>query len=254
MHLFGSNFALRNSLSRVKQVNMFPANTVGLVSNMILGLTEEQAQAVSNNGWENLEDFHGYTTKDIYTWATTMARTQRQGVGLFVPPQAGITFSSVKTRRLCALNYWVNRRILRGVPCLVPEFTVVEMRKAVIEYPILDMLKETDATVDKPDSFKYEKWVEWHEQFITYLKGMLNITKAIPLYYIIRPDSAPALPSEEEQIIFNASLTGTGYKLDNTKVHQILTKLTTGTDAAQWIKDFARNQDGRGAWRNLFSQ
>ena len=86
MHLFGSNFALRNSLSRVKQVNMFPANTVGLVSNMILGLTEEQAQAVSDNGWENLEDFHGYTTKYISTWATTTARTQRQGVGLFVPP------------------------------------------------------------------------------------------------------------------------------------------------------------------------
>ena len=61
---------------------------------------------------------------------------------------------------MCALNYWVNRRIIRGVPCLVPEFTVVETRKAVIEYPILDMLKETDATVEKPDSFKYEKWVE----------------------------------------------------------------------------------------------
>lgn len=48
-------------------------------------------------------------------------------------------------------------------------------------------------------------------------------------------------------------MAGTGYKLDNTKVHQILTELTIGTDAAQWIKDFARNQDGRGAWQNLCS-
>lgn len=55
---------------------------------MILGLSEEQAQAVSNNGWENLEDFHGYDTSDIIAWATTTARTQRQGVGLLVPPQA----------------------------------------------------------------------------------------------------------------------------------------------------------------------
>ena len=108
------------------------------------------------------------------------------------------------------MNYWVNRRILRGVPCLVTEFNVVKMRKSVIEFPILDILKETDATVDKPDSFKYEKWVEWHEQFITYLKGMLNITKNVPLYYIIRPDEVPVDPSGEEQIVFNDSLTGTG--------------------------------------------
>lgn len=126
---------------------MFPENAVGVISSTILGLSEEQDIAISNNGWENLEDFHVYSTKEITTWTYTTARTQRQGTGLFVPPQAGITFSSVMTRRLCALNYWVNRRILRGVPPL-------EMWEAVIEYPILEMLKGADASVDKPDSFK----------------------------------------------------------------------------------------------------
>ena len=82
---------------------------------------------------------------------------------------------------------------------------------------------------------------------------MLNITKDIPLYYIIRPDVAPPNPSEEEEIIYHAPLAGAKFKLDNQKVHQILTELTTGTDASQWIKDHRRKQDGRGAWKNLCS-
>ena len=232
---------------------MFPANAVGIISSTISGLSEEQARAISETGWENLSNFHGYSTEDITTWMTTIVRTQTQGPGLFVAPRAGVIFSSVRTRRLCALNYWVNRKILRGVPCLIADFTIAQMQMAVIEYPILEMLKGADASVDKPDPFKYEKWVEWHEQFITYLKGMLNITKNVPLFYVIRPDEVPTTMSEEEQIIFNAALVGTGYKLDNTKVHQILTELTTGTDAAQWIKDFSRDQDGREAWKNLCS-
>ena len=46
---------------------MFPENAVGVISSTILGLSEEQAIAISNNGWENLEDFHEYNTKDITT-------------------------------------------------------------------------------------------------------------------------------------------------------------------------------------------
>ena len=53
------------------------------------------------------------------------------------------------------------------------------MRNALLKFPILDMLKGADATVDKPYPFKYEKLIELHEQFITHLKGMFNITKNV---------------------------------------------------------------------------
>ena len=110
---------------------------------------------------------------------------------------------SVKTRRLCALNHWVNRRILIKVPCIEVYFNVVETRKAIIEYPILDMIRGADATAGNPESFKYEKWVERHESIITYLKGMFNIVRNFHVYYIIRPDEVPADPSEEDHIVFN---------------------------------------------------
>ena len=71
---------------------MFPANAVGVISNTILGLSEEQARAISENGWENLNDFHGYSTEDITTWTTTTARRQTQGPNLCVAPRAGVIF------------------------------------------------------------------------------------------------------------------------------------------------------------------
>ena len=70
---------------------------------------------------------------------------------------------------------------------------------------------------------------------------MLNITKYIPLYYVIRPAVAPINPSEEDEIMFHAPLVGARYTLDNQKVHQILKEISTGTDTFQWIKDHKRN-------------
>ena len=42
------------------------------------------------------------------------------------------------------------------------------------------------------------------------------------------------------------------YKLDNQKVHQILTEITNGTYASHCIKDYRKNQDGRGEWMKFF--
>ena len=95
--------------------------------------------------------------------------------------------------------------------------------------------------------------MDWHKSIITYLKVTLNISKNVPIYYVIIPNEAPHNPSEEEKIVLHAPLVGAGYKLDNQKVHQFLTELTSSTDASQWIKDYRRNQDGRGAWQNLCS-
>ena len=94
----------------------------------------------------------------------------------------------------------------------------------------------------------YNKWVNWQDSVITYLKGKKNVTKNIPLYYIIRPLPPPDEPSEEDEIIYNANHTGAAYSTDNKTVHQTLTELTNVTDADQWIKQYRRTQDGRAAW------
>ena len=86
---------------------------------------------------------------------------------------------------------------------------------------------------------------------LTKFSSSINVTKTVPLYYVIRPSNPPAVPKEEDEIIFNANHTGASYSTDNKTVHQTLTELTNGTDADQWIKQHRRTQDGRAAWLGL---
>ena len=222
---------------------VYPDTQVGRVSQHVLGLSEAQATALDGNGWLNLSDFEGFSTEDLTAWITQSGR--------ITATRGGCVFPMLRARRICALAHWVNQKQLRGVPFAEGDFTAAEMRQAVIDYPIYDMQLKADDTVDKPEQFVYEKWEDWQETVITYLKGKKSVTKTIPLYYVIRPPDYPAAPTPEEQIIFNADHTGVAFTADNKAVHQLLTELTTGTDADHWIKQHKRRQDGRQAWLDL---
>jgi hypothetical protein len=221
----------------------FPPNDIGFISEHILNLTVNQANAINNNGWEELRDFEGYSTEDIESWVDSVGRR--------TATRGGVIFPSVRSRRLCALNYWINRRILRGVPVLLQQFTADALAESLTDYPIMDMMRNADDEANRPDMFSYDKWVDWQDSVITYLKGKKNVTKNIPLYYVIRPEVAPVNPTEDEEIIYHAAHHGATFTADNRTVHQILTELTNGTDADIWVKQHRRTQDGRAAWNTL---
>jgi hypothetical protein len=145
----------------------------------------------------------------------------------------------------------VNRRVLRGVAIFEADITADALNASLADFPIHDMEREADPSVDKPESVSYDKWEDWQDCVITYLKGKRNVTKDVPLYYIIRPDITLNKPIEDEQIIFHAPHIGATYSTDNKTVHQLLTELTTGTDADHWIKQHKRAQDGHRAWNEL---
>ena len=224
---------------------VYPINELGRACENRLGFTEAQAIAVFNNGWENYTDLTGFTTKDIQHWAKQMASIPAT--------RGGCLIATVRVNRLCGLSHWMNRRVLRGVPIVEADFTDIALTTAIADFPIHDMEKEASPSVDKPDSFSYEKWEDWQDCVITYLKGKRNVTKDVSLYYVIRPDTPPSQPTEDEDITFHAPHTGAAYTTDNRTVHQLLTELTTGTDADHWIKQFKRAQDGRRAWNELIN-
>ena len=224
----------------------FPDEEVSIISRDILGLTARQAVAISTNGWVNLVDFNGYTTNDIESWIRTVAR--------LAVNRGGVSFPSVRAKRLVALNYWVNRLLLMGRPIIPANFTAAVLIEAVQAYPIADMQTTADDSVKKPELFSYEKWIDWQDSVITFLKGTKNVTKNIPLYYIIRDQPNPILPAdmtEDDEVIYHAPHGGIAYNTDNKAVHSFLMEFTNGTDADQWIKEFKHAQDGRGAWLNL---
>ena len=223
----------------------FPANEIGLLSQNVLGLTANQANALSTNGWQSVIDFEGYGTEDIKSWMTTTARLPVN--------RGGVNFPSVLAKRVFALSYWVNRAILRGQVPDPNNFDTDMMRQSILDYPVHDMFLDADDTAEKPDIFKYEKWTDWQDSFVTFLKNTKSVRKSIPLYYIIRtkPNPIPVANMTEDEIVYNAPHNGAAFIRDNKLVHTYLTELTNGTDADNWIKTYKRTQDGRGAWIDL---
>ena len=224
----------------------FPATEVGRLAQNILGLTANQAIALGSNGWVDTIDFEGYSTNDIQSWITTTARLPAS--------RGGEIFPSTKTKRILALAYWVNRKILRGAAVDPDDFELAIMTQALADYPIHDMRLDEKDDVDKPEQFSYDKWTDWQDSFVTFVKGKKSIRKAISLYYVIREEPNPILPGdmeEEDDIIYHALHNGAAFKADNKTVHTDLTELTNGTDADQWIKQHKRTQDGRLAWTQL---
>ena len=121
----------------------FPVDEVGAISENILGLTARQAVAVSNNGWNNITDFADFTTDDIESWTKSIARLPVN--------RGGTTFPSVRTKRLCALTSWVNRRLLRGVALVAADFDPAALTESLAAYPILDMQKNAADTNNARD-------------------------------------------------------------------------------------------------------
>ncbi len=220
-----------------------PATDVGFVCEHIIMFTEAQANALHANGWSDLTDFEGYDMASLESWMKSTARlTNARG---------GCSFPLVRSKRLCALAYWVNRRLLHGLGVFVADFDNIELAAALNDYPIYDMQRDADEAGDKPETFNYEKWEDRQDSVITYLRGRKNITKNVPLYYVIRPIAPPAALTEDEEIIFHAPHVGAAFVRDNKEVHQLLTELTNGTDADEWIKQHRRAQNGRQAWLDL---
>ena len=185
----------------------YPRNQVGLVAREVLKLTVPQAIALHNNGWDDLTDFDGYSTSDIKAWKSSNSR--------LTVARGGVVFPSTKAKRIYALAYWVNRKILRGVPIDPDDFTTEILTSSMADYPVHDMQLDEDDDVDKPEQFKYEAWNDWQDSVVTFLKGKKSIRKDIPLYYVIRetPNPIPLVDmTEEDEIIYNAPHSDAAFK------------------------------------------
>ena len=222
---------------------MDPTQTVAPLTEIVMGLTQRQRDAIDDNGWATLSDFRGYTHTEIKDWTERIDKRPAN--------RGGCSFGTVASQKLQSLNFWINQEILRGHALHNGGFTDAVMRAAMEEYKIavLEDKSKTDATL--PKTFAYEDWIDWQQSVVTYLKAKKSITPAIPLYYVVRDDPCPIDPAamtSTDEIVYNASHNGRAYLTDNREVHRILDELTLGTDAADWIKTHRRRHDGRAAW------
>lgn len=212
----------------------------------VMGLTERQQNAITDNGWVVLEDFQGFKYDDIDDW---ISRVDRRPAN-----RGGCTFGSVAASKLQALNFWINQELLKGHVIDNAQFDNALMRESMEDVRIARLEFKADSDAKKPTQFSYEDWVDWQQSVVTYLKASKSIIPEIPLFYVIRTEPCP-IPINQitpvDEIVYNAPHNGRAFDHDNREVHRIIDELTLGTDAADWIKAFKRSQDGRAAWNAL---
>ena len=67
---------------------------------------------------------------------------------------------------------------------------------------------------------RYDEWIDWQQSDITYLTSKKSVTPSasISLYYVIRTEPCPIAAPEKSpsnEIIYNASHTGSVFETDN---------------------------------------
>ena len=122
-----------------------------------------------------------------------------------------------------------------------------------------DLKKETESDISLPEKLTTSTvWEDWELLIINYLESKDSIEN-IPLSYVIREDTPPALPDNptdefirNHELIYNAPIVGPVYATDNRQVYSILESLTIGQDSSNWIEPATkRRRDGRQAMKDL---
>ncbi|KAI2513139.1 Reverse transcriptase (RNA-dependent DNA polymerase) [Fragilaria crotonensis] len=111
-------------------------------------------------------------------------------------------------------------------------------------------LVATNSKAADPGKLKDErKWPKWEKAFTNYLSVIPGVS-GIPLSFIVREQDEPTTPGMEystfnEQMVHRALLTGQYFIADARRVHNLLVGFLQGENTENWIRNFAKYQDGR---------
>jgi hypothetical protein len=223
---------------------------------MRLGLSNNAAQEFINNGITALNKLRTLSTEALDMLIKQITRQQgnqganQGGAGIFIP-----FFSQQYIRAIC---FWANRMHVLGM-----EYTVQQITEQLAETwnemmkTELEAAKVTTDIIKVPEAFKKDtKWRPWKESVITYLHSKHGHA-SLPLAYIIHEFGEP-LPNviyatTHDQLAASAILNGPEYHANNGIVFDLLQSLTLNGPVWEWINNFERVRDGRGAWKALIT-
>lgn len=201
-------------------------------------------------GLETLSDFIDLTEKDLKDMANSFAkRTAAQG---------RINFGMRRIKLILGIMHWVQDKDRCSRGASVVGIADADSFKAELQVSIKRAaLRQTEAeqvdTISKaadPGKFKDErKWPDWEPAFVNYLSTIPGVY-SVPLSYVVRENDEPDHETDfgddfTREMVAGASLTGTHFKADARKVHQLLKNFLVAETAEQWIKDISKYSDGR---------
>jgi hypothetical protein len=217
----------------------------------VLRLTENQADALEAEGYDNAQELCFWGTSDIATWCANKAKLPAT--------RGGITFGNPRVKAIQAFAFWATDMHQRGLPLALPLFDDEMLLKYKEMVRVESARKSQVSSVQLPEQLGPTAiWEDWENSLRNYLQSKDGIN-GIPLSYIIRSDERPIAGEEdtEEQtrlldLIYNAPSTGPAYNTDSEQVFGIIESLTIGQDSANWISRRCRQtRNGRLAMSQL---
>ena len=204
---------------------------------------------LSFDGYDTTPDFVDWTYSEIINYCKEKSsRTQARG---------GTNWPDRKKKDLQGFAFYVSQRLLEGTQVDVTTLdangvhvlTLGTVREFYEAAKIADD-KGDEMEKKKPDILKSEDWVEWEKSLIHYLNGIRN-RKGVPLSYVIRGDTQPqnVQLSNDEQMIWAASLLGPQFTNDSKQVYNLVKELVQNTDGDSWLP--VRCSCGRQAMQSL---
>lgn len=228
-----------------------PPVTFLAVLTTVLRLTENQANALIEEGYDSARELCFWNSGDITTWCANKTKLPAT--------RGGCTYGNPRVKAIQAFAFWATDMHQRGLPLALAQFDDDMLLKYKEMVRVETARKSLDSSVQLPAQLGTTSiWEDWENSLQNYLQSKDGIN-GIPLSYIIRPTARPDAGDDatEEQIrlldlIHNAPSEGPAYNTDSEQVFGIIESLTIGQDSANWISRRCRqNRDGRLAMSQL---
>jgi hypothetical protein len=214
--------------------------------------------AIRNQGILTFSDFIGMEEDDIKSITSnirkpggTLPRPVRNDPNAVIP-NPGISVGHVITRRLEMVRYYINHcdRIQR-LPVVANDMTLQRLTGVFLHFK-----NEKDPTdVEMPGKIlKIEDIRTNIENLDSYLMNALGET-FLPLAYLVREqvelpliDQGFGLPSFHEEMVSRGDHQGTAFQRDNITLWNVISHMTHGGFAWNWVSSYERTRNGRQAY------
>jgi hypothetical protein len=231
------------------------------LTNVLMINNEALRVAIRNQGLLTFDDLIGMEEDDIKSITSnirkpggTLPRPTRQNPNATIP-NPGLSVGHVITRRLEIVRYYVNHcaRIQR-LPVNVNEMTLNRLSNVHQHFK-----NEKDGSdVELPGKIVKIDDVRTNiEDLDSYLNNALGETY-LPLAYLVREDIALpmfdegfGMPSYHEEMIRRGDHQGAAYQRDNVALWNVISHMTHGGFAWNWVSSYERSRNGRGAYTAL---
>lgn len=214
--------------------------------------------AIRNQGLTNFTDFIGMDDKDV----TAIAANIRKPGGTIPRPteddpdatiaNPGLSIGHVAVRRLEMVRYYVNHcsRIQR-LPVVPVDMTLQRLTQVYLHFK--NEKEKQDAEL--PGKIVKVEDVRTNiEDLESYLNVALGETD-LPLAYLVRDqvalpdvDLGFGQPSYHEEMVLRGDHEGSAYQRDNVALWYVISHMTHGGFAWNWVSQYERTRNGREAY------